>query len=525
MNFNRFKLYLAVIVLLPVLFLSCEIEEPSAPSWDIDANLPFTNKRYNIFDIIKRNSNVGFDSLNNDLVFIYGESNYKRTFGEDIRFDGLAKTDVIAPSTLMLDTFIVVDDSTFVTKTEFLNGNLTFEFFNSFGKDYSVNFTIKNLFSLSTNDTVTLFRNIPAGKPITVELNLAEYYVKNDIPDNRFKLSLTFQSPNPVPVNFSYTLSSYSIKIMEGRLKPISTGITNDEVIDPFGSDVPEGEMNFAGITPGKNFLIVKKYSGVYQVDFTSLSIIGVNKNGHRVRLKYLRNGNEGDPVDSVFKLTLPAALDSLAYPINENNSNILEFINNVPKRILVTRNDFLNLSYEEGSVRYTDSLSLKLAIQVPLDVSISEPIVFRDTVGVGIDDEDQRKNLDDAKGLIFTFNTVNGFPLRATAKVLLLDSFFTPLIAITRIVGNLPDSSMTANAAPVGINGFVSGENITSFESELDSNLIQKIKHVGKVIYEYKLYTDPNQIPPPMTTVKIRGSDVVRAISFGTVKYRIKFD
>ena len=525
MNFNKLFLAFTAIVLLPVLFYSCEIKEPSAPSWDINANLPFMNRSYNIFDILKRNSNLGFDSLNNDLVYLYGESNYKRTFADDIRFDGLVTTDVTAPSTLELDTSIIVDDSTLVTRMEFLDGTLDFTFFNKSSEDYQVNFTIRNLFKNSDNDTVLISGNVLPNQQQSVTLDLSKYYVKNDIPDNRFRLRLLFESKAPVPVNFDYTLSDYSVKFMEGRLKPLSTGVTHDEVIDPFGSDVPEGAINFANISPNKNFFVVRKYSDTYQVDLTSLSVVGVNKNGHRVRLKYLRNGISGDPVDSVFNLRLPSETDSIAYPINEDNSNILEFINNIPKRIEVIRDDYLNLSYKEGSVRYTDSLTLKLLIQVPLDVSITEPIVFRDTVDAGIDDEDQRKNLDDAKNLIFTFNTLNGFPLKATAKVLVLDSFFTPLIAITRIVGNETDSSVTAAAAPVDQNGFVNAVNTTSFESGLDSALIQKIKHVGKVIYEYKLYTDPNQIPLPLTTAKIRGSDLVRVIGFGTLKYRIEFD
>ena len=85
-------------------------------------------------------------------------------------------------------------------------------------------------------------------------------------------------------------------------------------------------------------------------------------------------------------------------FSVTEENSNILEFINNIPHNIYMERNDVLNSVYSEGSINYTDSISIKLEIQVPLDISITKPILFSDTANAGISDEDQRKELDKAK-------------------------------------------------------------------------------------------------------------------------------
>jgi len=521
------KIFCKVLLIFVLIIInsSCEIQEPSLPTWDVDLNIPFTTDSYNIFDIIKRNSNVGFDSLNNDLVFIYGESNYKRSFGEDIKFDGVKTTEIKAASTFRLDTALIIDDSTFVTKTEFLNGSLKFSFLNNSADIYSIDAVIKNLFRNVDNDTARIKADVSPGKTKQIEFDLSGYNIENKIPDNKLRLSIIFNSVKPVPVNFNYSLSEYSIKLIQGKLKPLSTGQTYDEVLDPFGSDVPEGEINFASVTPNKNYFVAKKFSDIFRVDFTHLSIVGENKNGKRVRLKYLRDGKQGDQLDSVFSLTLPSDRDSISFPINEDNSNILEFINNVPKKIEVKRVDVLNLSYEEGSVSYTDSISLKLVIQMPLDISITKPIVFSDTTDAGIDDEEQRNNLDDASQLKFTIKSVNGFPLKGTAKLLILDSSFMPLLAITKIVGNQSDSSVTLNSAGVGSDGYVNNINTTVFQAELDSAQIQKLKRMGKIIYEYQLFTDPNVIPPPGSTVKIRGDDRVRIISFGKISYRLNTD
>ncbi|MBS1516736.1 MAG: hypothetical protein JSS91_01470 [Bacteroidetes bacterium] len=501
----------------------CEIRTPALPNYDIDLRIPFSFKNYNIFDIINRSGNVGVDSSNNNIIYIYGESNYKRVFGEDIKFDGIEKTSITAPSTLLLDTFIVINDSTYVTEMDFLTGNLNFNFYNDLNTEYTFNATVRNLFDVKNQDTVRLTGTVMPGNEKTLKLDLADYFIKNDNPENNLKLKISFESPVPVPVNFSYTLSQYSIRNITGILKPLNTGLSSDEVLDPFGSDVPEGVLSFANITPDRNFFVVKKFTELYQVDFRNISIIGENKNGHRVRLKYLKNGNEGDIIDTVFSLTLNQNTDSLAYPINEDNSNILEFINNIPKRIFIERTDFLNKDYSFGSVNYQDSLSLKLVMQVPLDVSITKPIIFRDTADAGITDEDQIKELDRSKKLIFTLSSNNGIPLKTVTTVMLLDSFYKPLIPISFIVGNMPDSSVTFNAGSVDNNGYSSLPTETSYSAVLDSTYISRIKRIGKIIYEYRLYTDPKYIPDPLNNVKIRSGDRVLISGFGTLTYRIE--
>lgn len=522
MNSKSYCLILLSII-ISVYFYSCEIKEPTAPEWNVNLNLPFTSKSYDIFDIIKKSGNVGYDSLNNDFVYLYGESDYERKFGEDIKFDGYPETNINALTAVQFDTSLTIDDSTFILKADFLNGNLSFKFLNS-SSDYSVRASIKNLFQNSDNDTARIDANVNTNSPTIINLNLENYHLKNSNPDNTLKMRIYFQSASQFPVSFSYELSEYSIKTFEGRLKPLNTGISTDEVLDPFGSDVPEGEINFASISPNKNFIILKKYSDLYQVDFANISLIGENKNGNRVRLKYLKYGNSGDPVDSIFTLTLASGRDSTVFPMNQDNSNILEFINNIPKKIILVRNDILNSSYQNGMVKYTDSLTIKLQIQVPLDISITKPIVFSDTVDAGISDESQRKELDNAKNLQFSLITENRIPLKAVSKILILDSAFNTLLAISKIVGNQPDSTVTVNAAPVGVNGFSNNVNTTVFSAELDSAQINLLKQMGKVIYEYKLYTDPNLIPPPLTTVKISGSNLIKFTGFGKLKYRINF-
>ena len=120
-----------IYVFLSFMLSGCEIKEPTAPDWNLDINLPFSQKSFNIFDILKRSGNIGFDSSENETVFLFGESAYSRKFGDDIRFDGYPLTNVKAVSTFQIDTAVAIDDSTFIRKAEFINGVLSFTFYNN----------------------------------------------------------------------------------------------------------------------------------------------------------------------------------------------------------------------------------------------------------------------------------------------------------------------------------------------------------------------------------------------------------
>ena len=503
-------------------FHSCQINEPGLPSWDVGINLPISDKQFNIFDIIERSQNIGIDSSDGNTVFVFGSSDYRREFGEDVKFDGIEPTKVTAPSVFQIDTSLVFDDSTLIRRADFLNGILKFTFNNSSANDYTVSARIGNMFYVQNSDTVSFSRLVQPGKQISVEIPLSEVFILNSKPDNKFRLSMNFNSDQPVIVDFLYELSQYSIRSLEGRMKPLSTGHNYDEVIDPFGSDIPEGELSFTFVVPNTNFLVLRRYNSNYQVDFTNISLVSENKNGNRIRLKYLKHGMPGDPLDSVISLTLPSSTDSLSFPIDQDNSNIIEFINNVPKKILLERTDYINKSYEEGRLNYTDSLSIKFVIQVPLDVSITKPVKFEDTVDVGIDDSELREQMDKLSNMKLSMTGRNGIPLKGIVKAVMLDSSLNPILPLSFLIGGNADSTLTIGAARVDEGGFSSSPGVSSFVTEIGSEQIQKLKSMGKIALEYRLYTDPELIVPPRTSIRIRSSDVADYKIFGNLKYRL---
>lgn len=519
---NYRKLFVGCVVLLTAVFLfSCEFEEPAAPSWDVNANIPFTNKSYSVFDIIKKSRNLASDSANNNQIYLFGQADMTKPFGESIvSGEGNLET-YLAPAAIEFDTSVVFDDSTVVYDISFLGGLMNFNFYNNSSQSYTVNLIIKNLLSNNTGDTARVNAiNVNPGVRKEVIINLADYHMNNETPTNRFKIKLKYAVP--AEVNFTFSITPFVIKSVRGMLKPVNTGFRESIIDSPYGEDVPEGRIELGSITSNSNAIVVKRYTTLFQVDFINVSIIGVNKDGHRVKFKYLKNGNSGDPIDSVFRLCLPANKDSVIYGITMDNSNILDFLNNIPQKIIIQRIDFLNLPYLEGAAAYQDSVSLLFNVNIPLDFRINHPVCFRDTLDAGISDADQREQFDFTKFVNFNFKVDNGLPLIASAKMLICDSSFNTLIAITKLIGNQPDSSLGIGSASVGNDGFVNSSANTDYNFSLDSALINKIKRMGKIIYEYNFLTDPGHIPPPGITVKIRGTDRIKAKSYGAVGYRV---
>ncbi|MGB4850910.1 MAG: hypothetical protein WBQ38_01225, partial [Ignavibacteria bacterium] len=70
-----------IYVFVTFVLSGCEINQPTIPDWNLDINLSFSQKSFNIFDILKRSGNIGFDSSENETVFLFGESAYSRKFG------------------------------------------------------------------------------------------------------------------------------------------------------------------------------------------------------------------------------------------------------------------------------------------------------------------------------------------------------------------------------------------------------------------------------------------------------------
>ncbi len=520
--------YFLLSFLLSICFLSCELKEPSAPNWLVSANLPITDRVHNIVDLLKDEGDIYYDEEGN--AYFSDRTSSSSKFEKKIITNGYSGVTVFF-TTQVYDTIVNIpfDDSSYVTSLYFepndpLN-KLTINFNPSITSEpYTITITILNLLDITTNQPLTLTRTI-YNTPYTDYINLHNYYINNPYPSNLLNVRVNTTSGQFSVASLSYNVSQLCIKSVSGKIKPVNLGLSDTLIQDPFGYHSLEGQMNFASVNEQKTYLVVKRKNSTYQVDVRNIQMTGINYKGNRLKFKYLKYDTVGappQPIDSIFNLRIPEGQDSAIYYVNPSNSNILQFFNHVPKRIEVTRYNVINANYSIGSIENNDSIYMYLNVELPLHFSIVEPTTFRDTVFKSITDPNAREKLRNTRWMDLKLFLTNGLPLLASVRILIQDSLDNLLFAVTQIVVNGTGDSILVPAAPVDYDGYVITPVIHEYTGFVDSVNTQKLLNMGKIVYEYQLYTDPNLIPAPDGRVRIRDSDYIRQLSYGTFRYYI---
>ncbi|MCX7832636.1 MAG: hypothetical protein N2490_00280 [Ignavibacteria bacterium] len=520
------NVFIILFFSLLLFFLSCELKEPSAPNWLVSANLPITDRVHNIIDLLKDEGDIYYDEEGN--AYFSDETSSSSKFEKKIIINGYPGTTVNFP-TQVSDTIFDVpfDDSSYVTSLYFephdtynkliINFNPSLNFV-----PYTITITILNLIEIENNQPLSLTRTI-YNTTYTDYINLHNFYINNSYPSNLLNIRINTTSSQFTSASLSYNVSPLCIKSVVGRIKPVNLGTSDTLIKDPFGYHSLEGEMNFASVNPQKTYLVVKRKNSTYQVDIREIQMTGINYKGKRMKFKYLRYDTIGappQPIDSIFNLRIPEGQDSAIYYVNPSNSNILQFFNHVPKRIEITRYNVINLNYSYGNIANNDSIYMYLTVELPLHFSIVEPTTFRDTVIKSITDPKAREKLRNTRWMDLKLFLTNGLPLLASVRILIQDSLDNLLFAVTQIVVNGTGDSILVPAAPVDYDGYVITPIIHEYTGFVDSVNTQKLLEMGKIVYEYKLYTDPNVIPAPDGRVRIRDRDYIRQLSYGTFRY-----
>jgi len=503
------------------------LQSPSAPNWYVDANLPFLDKVHTIFDLLKNEHNIGYDE--NANAYFSDASRQAEKYQNLIHFNGSGDINLNIP-TILNDSIIstTFDDSTFITSLYFESSNPPATLSLIFNPSptlttYTINVTVLNLINGGT--PLTISRTI-SDKKITENIDITTYNIQNPIPSNQIILQIKTFSSNYEFVNFTYNVSPFFVKSAVGRLRPLKISPKDTLLVNPFGKHDLSGVLDFSNINPAKTYMVVKRSQSTFQTDIKDIRYRGINNNGTVVDFKYLRYDTIGaplQPIDSIFNLRLPEGVDSAVYYVNQYNSNIIEFIRNIPENIHYVRNIGLNQNYSTGTFVTPDSISFYLNIEVPFTFSISDPLTYQDTIIKKITDTLAIKRLKTTDKVDATMYLRNSLPLMASVRMYVVDSLNNLLFTLTQLLNNNNNAdSVLLQAAPVDNNGYVLNYVDHTFTGVIDSLQVRQLLQMRKIIYQYRLYTDPNQIPTIDGKVRIRGSDYIKQTSFGTFRYLI---
>jgi len=145
--------------------------------------------------------------------------------------------------------------------------------------------------------------------------------------------------------------------------------------------DLPESSIN---IELAAASMALDVFSGVDVPMGLELLVTGVNQDGEEVELPISVSIPPGDPSTPV-KSTIH---------LDQNNSNILEFLNTMPTEISVSGDAWVGDGVHESVVTKSDFLYAHVTFQAPLTMEIEETTIETEILETGFEDEEVREEI-----------------------------------------------------------------------------------------------------------------------------------
>ncbi|MFH5884447.1 hypothetical protein ACG2F4_09060 [Halalkalibaculum sp. DA3122] len=252
-------------------------------------------------------------------------------------------------------------------------------------------------------------------------------------------------------------------------------------------------------------------------------SIVGVDAGGNRVYLKGSQGGPHyvnsttadnldelnanGSKLDSnqLIKFTISPSQDPATpqfVSFDKSNSNVDEFLNNLPSDIRLVSVATVNESLQEGTITDPVEFDPSMSVDIPLDLSANSAS-YRDTVEVDLGDlpdpeqDDQRLT----EGTIHIDYT-NGLPLGTTLNLVLLDADGNE---VTRIPSSSQDPLTIGSATVDSGSGFVTEANAGNLSISLEQDQLNLLNQTTDMEFLIGLNTDQNR-----SSVRLRAEDTI---------------
>lgn len=206
---------------------------------------------------------------------------------------------------------------------------------------------------------------------------------------------------------------------------------------------------------------------------------------------------------DQLIKFTIdPSSGGAItnAIQFTSAQTNVDEFLNNLPSEIRFVSIARVNESQQEGTVTNEIVFEPSMSVDIPLNFSATNA-TFTDTVEADLsslpnpEEDDQR--LTDAKLYV---GYTNALPLAVSVNLVMLDQDGN---VITEVSSD-QNSDMNIAAAPVGQDGFVSDSNSGNMTISLNQDQLTRINETDNLQFRLGLNTSDN------SAVKVRSGDTI---------------
>ncbi len=539
MNVNRFT----ILFIAAISFSAC-IDTPKdffLPNWDVDVNLPITNKTYTLDEIIDREANPNFtisDSTGGDSLYVLMANDLEKTTPVS---DNIRIPFKVAPEDLNIsgtgtgsnDLIYTPDKDYRIDTAEFKSGVLYLKMMNQ-----------SNTSSLSYKLWIPGFRKKTDKSFLAVEgtINPADYkYVELPITEYKYaqlkkyayntdstqradgiliRGKAVVSGSEEIKFLTQVTNSEITFSRIVGKIKKTELSYQTTQFEQSLGKQTSGfqskvkfkgARLNLIGNTIGsiRNFKII----------LDSLSVTGQNK---------LSNGTLGAPFylkiqgKDYYTDTLIAGSTYREY-FNENNTNLVEFLSKFPDVIKVGSKvivDNVN-SNTAGAISNKDSIKFNIDLSAPLIFSVADA-GFTDTTEIDISDKD-REDIVKGNSANIAIDIENSIALGLIAKCTFTDKNYTPLFSVKNSADN--SSEFLVSPAEVNADGVPAYPISTKLRCVLINNDFEKFKTAEYVIIELKIRSTGSTSNVFGPYVQIRAKDFLKFKIYGGVNYNLDLE
>jgi hypothetical protein len=549
--------YLRLHLLLSVLWIHGCIDIPDEvilPRWDVELNIPITERSYFLSEILDSARNPNIDIFSQvgvaDSLYmlvssdISGSAAIQDTIKIPVQqiptdFD-LSGT--VTPGTPIRRGLVYNPDPEFhLLKAEFKSGTINLKLNNESSVPVKYTFVLPGFINRITNAVLELNGTLNPNSSFEEKINLALYryeerpvlgfnqlnhpYASQASPGFFFVGIAEVTESGLINFGFTSEITSDEIIVsrMEGRLKRTELARQIFTFDNTFGQDVgdfgskikfQEIDLNFASITTG---------------DFEGLKIIidSLMVTGYDI----LPNGNRANTIPLLFDGNPYLVREMVAgVPIslvfNETNTNLTDFLTSFPDEIEVSTKFVIdNVSATStGVVSSEDSIHYTIDIRAPLKVSLSDA-GYADTVKIEGLSEENRKDIVNGNSANLTLELENMIPLGVLAKVTMLDKNYDPLFILKSSDNNVVGDIIQIGSAAINNEGIPITPATQTTTLLMDKDDFRKFAETEYVLIDVAVRSTGSTATNFGPFVRVRAKDWVKFKIYGGINYYLDLD
>ena len=523
---KRLICYTKILPLLFVLIIGC-FDLPKdiiLPEWDVDINVPITNKRYTIYDMFKPQSKFSITSaLTNDDFYLVQSDNYitNSEVADYIQLldQGSVLQNFLIPANIpALSVFIVFPEGIEIDQATFISGFLSFAIQNPSADAITSSILVPGIrkpdgSELVIESTVAEFSRdsivynlanhqyvLPASQPIQNKNSLQVVASANS------PMSGAFENVNLYLHNFNFSSITGSLPRTSLGGKRTSASFNLDDAADYRGKFfIKEGALTLRSE-------YISNHQNNFELEISNIKITGRRNSGEE---KFLAR-NDGQNI--TFRLTN----GFYDLTLNESNSNLTEFISFLPDSVVISSEYILNPLDDHVVRTVTNQDSIKFSIHFTTkSIFAIKQTNYIDTIAIDLN-QDDREKIRDGVGADLNVHLENAIPIDAFVKATLTDEYYSPLFTLTKNQYGV-DSLQFFGGQVDNNTGQIISPTVTLNTIKLDSAKIMQLSNARYVIISTTLNTKnaTNENPNP-PTVQFKSSDWLNIKCYGKVKYHI---